>query len=158
MRVVSQSATQESNYTQTSSNEDMSVNERNYLIPQAWRSAILGIIAALPATVVLNWLPNSEANIAGGVMIIGAMVAGAIAVTRAIEPSAAGLRAGFLGGIIAILSFLLTEGMSIIWSANRVMFFILAVGMFVCVAPIFGAIFGKIGGRMATSVGNLRID
>ena len=58
-------------------------------IPQVWQVAILGTIASLPATIVIDWLPNSEATVGGGVMIVGALIAGGIAVSRSIEPSAA---------------------------------------------------------------------
>ena len=51
-------------------------------VPQVWQIAIFGTVASVPATVVLNWLPDSEATIGGGVMIIGAMIAGALAVSR----------------------------------------------------------------------------
>ncbi|ESS10284.1 MAG: hypothetical protein A07HR60_02298 [uncultured archaeon A07HR60] len=79
-------------------------------IPQIWYVAILGTIAALPATILINRLPNSEATVSGGVMLVAPMIAGAVAATRSIEPGATGLRTGFLGGVIAVAVFFLTEG------------------------------------------------
>jgi len=73
----------------------MSLNSRKPTIPQTWRPAILGTIAALPATIIINWLPNSEATIGGGVMMVGSLIAGAVAANRSIKPGAAGLVVGF---------------------------------------------------------------
>ncbi len=75
----------------------MASNSPHGSIPQVWRAAILGTIAALPTAVIINWLPNSEASIGGGVMLFGSIIAGAIAANRSVKPSAAGLRGGFLG-------------------------------------------------------------
>ena len=133
-------------------------NARIHRIPQAWRVAILGTIAALPATAVINWLPNSEATVGGGVMIVGPIIAGAVAANRSVAPSAAGLRAGFLGGMIAVSAFVLTEGTTVTWSLNTSVFFVIAVGMLLCVSPVFGLIFGRIGGWVANTVAGFRID
>jgi hypothetical protein len=133
-------------------------NVRIRRIPQVWRVAILGTIAALPATAVINWLPNSEATVGGGVMVVGAIIAGAVAANRSVEPSAAGLRAGSLGGIIAVSIFILTEGTTVTWSLNTSVFFVIAVGMLLCVSPVFGLIFGRIGGWVANTVAGFRVD
>ncbi|WP_048075746.1 DUF5518 domain-containing protein [Haloquadratum walsbyi] len=125
-------------------------------IPQVWRVAILGMIAALPATVIINWLPNSEASIGGGVMIIGSILAGGFAATRSVEPSAAGLRTGFLGGMIALSVFIITEGMTLRWSLNLTVFFLIAVVMLLCTSPFFGMIFARIGGWVANTVADSR--
>jgi len=127
-------------------------------IPQVWHVAILGTIAALPATVVINWFPNSEVTVGGGVMVVGAIIAGALAVTRSVEASAAGLRAGLLGGIIAVSAFILTEGTTVTWSLNTIVFFLIAVVMFLCVSPVFGLIFGRIGGWVANTVADFRVN
>ena len=131
---------------------DMPSTSRTDSIPQAWRVAILGTIAALPATVIINWLPNSEATIGGGVMLVGSLIAGAVAVNRSIKPSAAGLRGGFLGGVSAVAVFLLTEGTTITWSLNLIAFFLIAVVMLLCVSPVFGIICGRIGGWVPNTV------
>ena len=133
-------------------------NARIRRIPQVWYVAILGTIAALPATVVINWLPNSESTVSAGVMIVGAMIAGAVAANRSIEPSAAGLRAGFLGGVIAVSVFLLTEATTVTWSLNTIPFFLVAVVMLLCVSPVFGLISGRIGGWVANTVADFRVD
>ena len=127
-------------------------------IPQVWQVAILGTIASLPATIVIDWLPNSEATVGGGVMIVGALIAGGIAVSRSIEPSAAGLCAGFLGGLIAVSVFVLTEGTTVAWSLNTIVFFLIAVAVILCLSPVFGLIFGQIGGWVTNTVANFGVD
>lgn len=121
-------------------------------LPQVWRIAILGTIASVPATVVVNWLPNSEATVGGGAMMIGAMIAGALAVSRSVESSAAGLRAGILGGIVAILTFVGTEALAVTWSPSRLMFFIIAGVGILCISPVFGLVSGWVGGRIARAL------
>ncbi len=133
-------------------------NARIRRIPQVWHVAILGTIAALPVTVVINWLPNSEVTVGGGVMLVGAIIAGAVAANRSVEPSAAGLRAGFLGGMIAISVFVLTEGTTVTWSLNTIVFFLIACVMFLCISPVFGLISGRIGGWVANTVADSRVD
>ncbi|MFC6942534.1 DUF5518 domain-containing protein [Salinirubellus sp. GCM10025818] len=87
---------------------------RSDIVPSAWRFAIIGALVSLPVTVLVNWLPDSEADIAGGIMIFGAVIAGVIAAKRSTSPGAAGLRAGVLGGITAPLTTVVTvEGPSI---------------------------------------------
>lgn len=130
----------------------MQLNTHNRSIPQVWRVAILGAIAALPATVIINWLPNSEATIGGGVMLVGSIIAGAVATNRSVEPSAAGLRAGFLGGMITVSVFIFTEGMTITWSLNMIVFFLIADVMLLCVSPVIGLISGRIGGWVANTI------
>lgn len=131
---------------------------RIHRISPVWRVALLGAIAALPATALVNWLPNSEATVGGGVMIAGAVIAGAIAAARSVDPSAAGLRAGFLGGVTTVSVFLLTEGTSIMWSLNTSVFFGITVVMLLSLTPVFGLIFGRIGGWVADTVTNLQTD
>jgi len=133
-------------------------NARIRRIPQVWRVAILGTIAALPATAVINWLPNSEATVGGGVMVVGSMIAGAVAANGSVAPSAAGLRAGFLGGMIAVSVFILTEGTTVTWSLNTIVFFLIAVVMLLCISPVFGLISGRIGDRVANTVAGFRVD
>jgi len=135
----------------------MQSNSHNRLIPQVWRVAILGMIAALPATVIINWLPNSEANIGGGVMIIGSILAGGFAATRSVDPSAAGLRTGFLGGMIALSVFILTEGMTLTRSFSTIAFSLVAVVTLLCISPVFGYISGRIGGWVASTVADSRV-
>ncbi|SDJ32490.1 hypothetical protein SAMN05216226_102137 [Halovenus aranensis] len=130
---------------------------RTRRIPQVWRIAILGTIAALPATILISWLPNSELTVGGGVMVLGAILAGAVAVTRSVEPSAAGLRAGFLGGMIAVSVFIVTEGTTVAWSLNTIVFFLIAVVMFLSVSPVLGLISGRIGAWVANAVADFRV-
>jgi hypothetical protein len=126
-------------------------------IAPAWRVAILGMVAALPATAVINWLPNSEATVGGGVVIVGSILAGALAANRSVEPSAAGLRAGFLGGMAAVTVFMLTEGATVTWSLTTIVFFLIAVVMLVSMSPVFGLIFGRIGAWVAKTVADGRV-
>ena len=118
-------------------------------VPRVWQVTVLGVIASLPATAILNWLPDSEATVGGGVMIIGATIAGGLAVSRSVDPGAAGLRAGFLGGAIAVLAFVVTEAPTVTWSTPLLGFFAFAVGAVLCVSPLFGWGFGRIGGWVA---------
>ena len=130
----------------------MPSTSRTDSIPQVWRVAILGTIAALPATVIINWLPNSEATLGGGVMLVGSLLAGAVAVTRSVAPGAAGFRGGFLGGVSAVAVFLVTDGTTVPWSLNLAVFFLIAVVMLLSVSPVFGMICGRIGGWVANTV------
>ncbi|PGF16120.1 hypothetical protein CP556_08305 [Natrinema sp. CBA1119] len=127
---------------------------RAHTLPPAWRFALIGAIASLPAIDVLNWLPNSEGTIGGGIMIIGAFVAGVIAAIRSSDPSAAGLRAGFIGGVLGLLIFIVAAGTTATWSLRRVVFVVFAGGLVVCVAPLFGLGFGRVGGWVANTVGS----
>ena len=136
----------------------MTQNTRDRRIPQVWRAAVLGTIVSLPATVIINWLPNSEATAGGGAIIVGPMIAGAVAANRSVESSAAGLRAGFLGGVVAVSGFILTEAMAVAWSLNTIVFFLIAAGILLCLSPVFGLIFGRIGGWAASTVGGFGVD
>ena len=136
----------------------MTQNTRYRRIPQVWRAAVLGTIVSLPATVIINWLPNSEATAGGGAIIVGPMIAGAVAANRSVESSAAGLRAGFLGGVVAVSGFILTEATAVAWSLNTIVFFLIAAGMLLCLSPVSGLIFGRIGGWAANTVGGFGVD
>ncbi|QFU84579.1 hypothetical protein GCU68_18335 (plasmid) [Natronorubrum aibiense] len=125
---------------------------RVHALPAAWRFALIGALASLPITAILNWLPNSEASIGGGIMIFGAFIAGAIATIRSSDPNAAGLRTGFIASIIALTIFVVTVGTTATWPLPRVVFFVFASGMIVCVASLFGLGFGRVGGWVANTV------
>jgi hypothetical protein len=107
----------------------------------------------------VNWLPTSEATIGGAFMTVGAFIAGGIAATRSEDPDAAGVRAGLLGGVVGVLLLRVTVvssalgGTTVVWrSASRVAFIILASGVVLCVAPLFGRAFGRVGGWAASRV------
>jgi hypothetical protein len=127
-------------------------------VPSAWRFALIGALASLPLAAGINRLPNSEATLGGGVMILGAFIAGAIAAIRTTDPDAAGLRAGFLGGILAVLTLIVTvlstpaSSTTAAWPLSRVVFWVFAVGLALCLAPVFGLACGRIGGWVANSV------
>jgi hypothetical protein len=76
---------------------------RNHNVPQLWLITILGAAASIPAGVIINQFPNSEATVGGAVMIIGTTIAGSIAATRTVSPGGPRLRAGVLGDVITIL-------------------------------------------------------
>jgi hypothetical protein len=118
----------------------------------AWRFAFVGVLASLPATAVLNWLPNSRATVGGGAMIVGAFVAGAIAATRSADAGAAGLRAGFLGGVVGLFTFVVTAGTSVVWSPFRIAFWALAAALALAFTLVFGLLFGRAGGWVARAV------
>ena len=117
----------------------------SHLLSSSWRTATLGVLASLPATVLLNWLPNSEANVAGGVMIVGAAIAGALA-DGPDESAAAGARAGFIGGVIAVLVLAIEAGPTVLGPTTQVPFLIFSVAAVLCVSPLFGWVFGRLGG------------
>lgn len=91
-------------------------------------------------------------------MIVGAMIAGAVAATRSVEPSAAGLRAGFLGGMIAVSVFIYTDSATVTWSLNTSVFFLIAVVTILCISPVVGLISGRIGGWVANTVADSRAN
>jgi hypothetical protein len=125
---------------------------RDHSPSPAWRVAALGVLASLPATAVLNWLPNSHATVGGSAMFVGALVAGALATTRSTDPGAAGLRAGFLGGVVSILTVVVTLDPSAAWPLSRVVFGIVAGIAILSIAPVFGLLFGCLGGWVANAV------
>jgi hypothetical protein len=85
-------------------------------------------------------------------MIVGALIAGGIAATRSVDSGAAGVRAGLLGGLIEILLLTVRVDITAAWPLSRVVFWVVA-GMFVLiVAPVFGLVFGRAGGWVATTV------
>ncbi|GKZ14181.1 DUF5518 domain-containing protein [Haladaptatus sp. T7] len=122
------------------------------ILSPAWGYALIGALVSLPVSAIINWLPNSEATIGGGIMIVGALVAGGIAAIRSTEPSAAGLRAGFLGGLVAVLIFLVTVDITAVWPLSRVIFWVFAGGISLCVAPLFGRGCGRIGGWVTITI------
>ena len=136
----------------------MLADSRLRRIPQVLRVAMLGTVAALPATVLINWLPNSQATVGGGVLIVGPVIAGAVATKRSLDPSAAGLRGGFLAGIVTISVFILTEGTTVNWSLNTISFFIIASVMLLSLSPVFGLISGRIGGWVLSTVTDSKAD
>lgn len=117
-----------------------------------WRFALIGVLASLPTTAVLNWLPNSYATIGGSVMIVGALIAGGIAATRSTDSGAAGLRAGFLGGVIGILTFVVAVDTTAAWPVSRVVFGVLSGIAVLCIAPVFGLGCGRLGGWMTDAI------
>lgn len=136
---------------------------RTRTIPSSWRFALIGALASLPVTVIVNWLPASETNIAGGIMIFGAFISGFIAETRSTEPDVAGFRAGFIAGVMAVLIPLLAEvGTSIenttmAWlSPSEMVFFVGASAVILCLAPIFGLVCGRVGGWAGSRVATRR--
>lgn len=132
----------------------MAPSLRDRTLPTAWRFALIGALASLPVAAVLNWLPNSEATSGGGIMIIGAFIAGVVAAIRSTNPDAAGLRAGFLGGVVAVLTLIVTvvNGTTAAWPLSRVVFWVFASGLGLCVASIFGLGCGHVGGWVANTV------
>jgi hypothetical protein len=127
--------------------------------PSAWRFALVGAVVSVPITVFGNLLSISEASIAGGIMIFGALIAGFVATIRSAQPDAAGVRAGLLGGVIAILTPFIAAASPIIQqtgivqpSPSRIVFFVVASGVILVLSPLFGLVCGRIGGWMATTV------
>lgn len=118
----------------------------------AWRFALVGVLASLPATAVVNWLPDSQATIGGGTMIVGSLIAGGLAATRSTDSGAAGLRAGLLGGVVGLLTFVVTIDTTAAWPLSSVFFGVFAGVAVLCVAPVFGLGCGLLGGWVANAV------
>ncbi len=103
-------------------------------------------------------MPNSEATISGSIMIIGAFLAGVIAALRSADPDAAGFRAGLLAGVVGVSTLTLSVvgnalgGGIEAWPLSRVVFVVVAGVLFLCVAPVFGLVFGRVGGGFTTTV------
>jgi hypothetical protein len=134
---------------------------RTRALPTAWQFALIGALASLPIAVLINWMPNSEATIGGSIMIVGAFIAGVITASRSTDADAAGVRAGSLGGVVGVATFLVTvasdvlSGSSASWPVSRVVFFGFASVLFLFVAPIFGLVFGRVGGWVANTAVSL---
>jgi hypothetical protein len=128
-------------------------------VASAWRFALVGVLASLPVTAALNRLPNSGADVAGGIMVVGAFVAGAVAALRSSDPGAAGFRAGLFAGVVAALapvvrsagvaagSTAATPG-----SPPRAAAFLVLAAVVLVLASAFGWAFGRVGGGVATVV------
>lgn len=122
-------------------------------IPQVWHIAVLGVLAALPAGVVFNWLPHFEVDATGSIIVIGAVIAGSIAVIRSIDPGAAGIRTGLLGGILEILVFSFGDTLAyIMGSAGTFIVVIFASGVLLVGLAAFGWVFGRLGGWVTNVV------
>jgi hypothetical protein len=130
-------------------------------LPTAWQFALIGALASLPIAVLINRLPNSEATIGATIMIVGAFIAGVTAASHSTDADAAGIRAGSLGGVVGVATFIVTvvsdvlSGSSASWPVSRVVFFGFASVMFLFLAPIFGLVFGRVGGWVATTAVSL---
>lgn len=91
-------------------------------------------------------------------MIFGAFLAGVIAALRSTDPTASGLRAGFIGGAVAVFTLTMrvvstvVSGMAAAWPLSRIAFWTVASGFVLCVAPLFGLVFGHVGGGLTNTV------
>lgn len=135
----------------------MDIDPRFQTLPAAWRFALIGAVVSLPVAAIINQLPNSEATIGGSIIVIGAFTAGVIAAVRSTNPDEAGLRAGFIGGTLAVVTLIVTivstaiSGTMAAWPLSRVVFWIFASGLVLCLSPIFGLVFGRVGGWVANT-------
>lgn len=128
-------------------------------VPPAWRFALIGALASLPVTVLINWLPNSEADFEAGIMIFGAFIAGSIAALRSTDPDAAGYRAGLLGGVMALLTLFVAavryaiENIAIAGPLLSSVVILVVGSTFILVfAPLVGSVCGQIGGWVVTTL------
>ena len=135
----------------------MDIDPRFQTLPAAWRFALIGAVVSLPVAAIINQLPNSEATIGGSIIVIGAFTAGVIAAVRSTNPDEAGLRAGFIGGTLAVVTLIVTivstaiSGTMAAWPLSRVVFWIFASGLVLCLSPVFGLVFGRVGGWVTTT-------
>jgi hypothetical protein len=125
-----------------------------------WQFALVGALVSLPITVLITLTPTGEADIAGGILLVGPLVAGGLAAVRVADPETAGLRAGLLSAFVAVLTMLLTEvDLGIDATAGEypvrldTIPFLLVVSLFLCVvAPLVGLCVGRIGGWVVRNV------
>lgn len=91
-------------------------------------------------------------------MLIGAFLAGVIAALRSTDPAASGLRAGFIGGAVAVFTLAMRvvstaiSGMAAAWPLSRIAFWLVVSGFVLCVAPVFGLVCGRVGGGLTNTV------
>jgi hypothetical protein len=91
-------------------------------------------------------------------MLFGAFLAGVIAALRSTDPAASGLRAGFIGGAVAVFTLTMrvvstaVGGTAVAWPLSRIAFWVVAGGFVLCVAPVFGLACGRVGGGLADAV------
>lgn len=130
-------------------------------LPAAWRFALVGAIASLPVTVLINRMPNSGATISGSIMIVGGFIAGVVATNRSTDPDAVGLRTGLLAGVVGVSTFVVTVvgdslgGSTVAWPLSRVVFFVFAGVLFLFVASVFGLVCSRVGGWVADTLVSL---
>ena len=130
-------------------------------LPMVWQQALIGALASLSVAIIFNWVPNSEATISGSIMIVGAFIAGVIATNGSTEPDAAGFCTGLLAGVVGVSSFIVkvvTDALSsstVAWPLFRIIFFVFVSVLFLCVAPVFRLVCGRVGGWMANTVPSL---
>jgi len=87
-------------------------------------------------------------------MIFGAFTAGVAAAIRSTDPDAAGVRAGALGGVVAVLTPTVAgDGPSVetllAWPSPYLLVGLAVVALFI--SSLFGLVCGRIGGRVATA-------
>ncbi|WP_168216017.1 DUF5518 domain-containing protein [Halorussus marinus] len=126
-------------------------------VPPAWRFALVGALASIPLTVLLDRLPDAEANVAGGIMVLGAFIAGAAAALSSNDAGGAGLRAGLLAGLVAVLAPVRATvssaiGATGIPSPSGVGTFVAFGGLVVALASTFGLACGRLGGWVVSAL------
>jgi hypothetical protein len=124
--------------------------DRSLTVSPAWRFALAGAVVSVPLTLALDRIPAVSADLAAGIMLLGAAIAGMAAVVYSAEPGPAGFRAGLLGVAVAVLgsaSTLFQEGAS---TSETVLFVLFAVVATLFV-PAFGWICGRLGGWLASA-------
>ncbi|GAB3019290.1 DUF5518 domain-containing protein [Natronobiforma cellulositropha] len=111
----------------------------------AWRFALTGFLASLPITAVLYSPPNPIWTTGAGLVLVGPFLAGAVAATYSSDPGAAGIRAGFIGGLLTPLELFVPVflGLTHPKSLFTIVFTLaLAVG----IGLLLGLVFGYVGG------------
>lgn len=120
----------------------------------AWKFALIGTVASIPITIVLNWLPEqiAQADFGAAIFVFGALIAGFVATVYSSDPGTAGLLTGFIGAVVGVGTSTVVAGETLTSSLFTAVFFLFGMGLLVVIASLFGLFFGRIGGWLATTI------
>lgn len=128
-----------------------------------WGSALLGSLTSVPITIGLNIIYQSDLTVAGGVVLFGAFIAGALATRASARSELAGFRAGLLcalwillAAFPALVRFASEFGVNWLGSplatvvGGLVLVVFYATAMVLC--GVVGSLSGRVGGWVTTTV------
>jgi len=129
----------------------------------AWRAALLGSLASIPITLGLSVFTQSALTIAGGIALVGAFTAGALATRASVRSDVAGFRAGLLGAVwVLLVAFPTLVGFAgefgVDWLGSPIATALgwLLLLVFYATTMVFcgavGSLCGRVGGWVTTTV------